>query len=104
MEKGPEHSAVAIATSWCPVTMMAPADHQPSSAGGFGRILVSVWRTEPPNPSTHHSHLHPLGNVCAFGNNRLLPVELFVLVVNSYAAFLVKGTWSFLTLSPSLLS
>lgn len=75
MEKGPEHSAVAIATSWCPVTMMAPADHQPSSSAG-GRqdsgLCVENRATQPQRPP----HLHPLGNVCAFGNNRLLPVEL----------------------------
>lgn len=68
MGKGPEHSAVAAAC-WCPVTMMAS---WPST------IIISwgpagFWVLCVEDRLQLQDHLHPLGNVCAFGNNRLLP-------------------------------
>ena len=70
MKKGLEHRAVVIGY---PVAM-GPADHQPSSAGGWqgSGLCMENRAIQPHRPP----HLHPLWNVCAFDNNHLLPVEL----------------------------
>ena len=81
MEKGSEHRAVVTATRRYSITMMTPADHQPSSAGvrQDSGLWVENWATQP--------HRHP---TCAtFGTFMYLVTTIFFLL-NSYAAFLVK--------------
>lgn len=102
MEKGSEHRAVVIATRRYPITMMTPADRQPSSVGvrQDSGLWVENWATQP--------HRHP---TCAtFGTFIYLVMTIFFLL-NLYAGSELicclsskKRHLSFLTLSASLLS